>query len=100
MSDSVIHIVSDYESDVYSTIGTGVSHYSYSPPISHDRVSHKVVSLTSDFDSERVFGNSLDEKASSLDSFASQLSDDEAEEGHDVVLIRLSHFVCCKNAHY
>lgn len=100
MSDSVIRIVSDYESDISSAVGTWVSPYSYSHPISHDRVGHKVVSLTSDFDSERVSGNSLDEKASSLDSFAALLSDDDAEEGHDVVLIPLSHFVYCNRRTY
>lgn len=60
MSDSTINIVSDPESDNSSSMG----------------IWEKVISLSDDFDSERVSGNSLDEKAYSFYDFESLLLDD------------------------
>lgn len=48
---------------------------------------HKVVSFTDDSDSKKVYGNSFDEKVSSLNSFVVIMSDDGIMEGRTKVLI-------------
>lgn len=54
-------------------------------PLSHDRMGHKIISLTEDYDLETVFRNSLHEKSSSMYSFDTLLLDDGGEEDHMVV---------------
>lgn len=48
-------------------------------------MSHEVISLTDDSDSERVSGNSHDDMTSSMDSFDAFLLDDDTEEDHTTV---------------
>lgn len=70
----------------------GVSLDSHSLPIVLDFRGHKVVSLTYDSYSNKVYGNSLDGMASSLDSFKALLLDDVGEKDHAEFLICPSHF--------
>lgn len=54
MGDSHVHLVSDSESNVFSGAEMMVSPDSYLPLLARDRMGYKVISLTDDFDSERV----------------------------------------------
>lgn len=49
------------------------------PSLTHYYMGHEVVSLFDDCDSNRVFGNSLDERAYLLDSFEALLSNNGGE---------------------
>lgn len=60
----------------------GVSPNLHSLPPIHDYMGPKFMSLTDDFDSERVPGNSLDERASSLDSYVTLSLNEGGGEGH------------------
>ena len=73
MSDIPICLDNDHESDISFTTKMGVSPDSQSPPLSHDHIGHKFVSLTNDFVPERVSGNSFNEIAFSLNSFEDHL---------------------------
>lgn len=60
----------------------GVYLDSQSSHLAHDHLGHEVISLTDDSYSKRVFENSFNERASSLESFKALLSDDTGEGGH------------------
>lgn len=60
----------------------GVYLDSQSSHLSHDHLGHEVISLTDDSYSKRVFENSFDERASSLESFKALLLDDSDEGDH------------------
>lgn len=82
MSDIPIHILSDSESEVSSAAGIGVSPDSPALSLAHDRMGPEILSLINDSNSEKVYEDSLNEKASFLDSFEAILLDDDVEEGH------------------
>lgn len=90
MNDDTINLESKYEINISSITGMWVSLDSHLPPLSHDRMGQKVISLSDDYDSERVSRNSLDEIASSFDSFEALLSDDGEGGDHIDVAMPLS----------
>lgn len=85
MSDIPIRLDSDFQNSVSSAAEIGITHDSRYPSITHDYMDHKVVSLIVDSDSQRVFGNSLDERAHSLDSFEALMLDGDVVEDHTKV---------------
>lgn len=86
ISGSLICIANDYASDVSSVARMGVSHSSNPSHFVYDHVGSKVISLNNDSDSERLLGDSRDERSSSRNSsFNALLSNDDFEEGHTVV---------------
>lgn len=82
MNGSPICLDSDFGSDFSFLVGMGVSDDSQSPLLTHDYMGHKVISLKYDFDSVKVYRNSFNEKAYSLESFEALLSNDGGEEDH------------------
>lgn len=85
MNDNSICIINDSESSISFTAGIRVASDSRSPSLTHDYTSHKVVSLTDDYDPERISRNSLDERASSLDYFEALFLDEDGEDDHTKV---------------
>lgn len=71
MSNNVVSLVSDNESDTSSILGMKISLNSHLLPISHDHLKPEVISLTNDSDSERVSSYSLKGGTSSSDSLDS-----------------------------
>lgn len=67
MSDSTINQVSDSESETLSASRIGTSPDSHIPPLDYDCMEPEVIPLSKDLDSERVYRNSLEERASTSD---------------------------------
>lgn len=80
-----IRLDSDSKSSVSSAVGMRVAPDWHSPSLTQDYVGHEVVSLIDDSNSEREVYNSLDKRASSLDSFYALLSYDNGKKDHTEV---------------
>lgn len=76
LNDSLVHLVSESESDTSPDPGIGVSLDSHLSPLAHNCMSQEFISLSDDSDSERVSVNSLDEEAYSFYYFEAFLSND------------------------
>lgn len=68
--------MSDSENDTYFAVRIGTFHDSHIPPLAHDRLKPKIISLYDDFESERASRNSLEEGTSLFGSFKALLYDD------------------------
>lgn len=76
MSDITVNLVSDSGSETCYASRMRISLNSHLPPLDHDHLKQKVISLSEDSDSERVYGDSLQEKVSSSGSLESLLSNE------------------------